>query len=154
MNLGPTNESKSTAIDTAVTDQGSAVVGKGNVGPGSVANEGNYLTQDAVQILGGKLNTGVDLTNVSGGVQFGTSSEQLAKITDSFAKASSDSSKAITDLLDKVLDSQSANTGDAINKITDLAENKQTDGESGKNKIVLYVVAGVLALVAFIFWKK
>jgi hypothetical protein len=35
-----------------------------------------------------------------------------------------------------------------------LAEGKQTDGEAGRNKTMLYVTLAVLALVGWIFWKR
>lgn len=40
-----------------------------------------------------------------------------------------------------------------INKISDLAESKQTGGESARDKTILYVVLAGLAAVAFIFGK-
>ena len=41
-----------------------------------------------------------------------------------------------------------------LSKVTDLAENKQTDGESGRNKTILYLVLAALAGVAVIFGRR
>lgn len=71
-----------------------------------------------------------------------------------------------------VLETQSSGLGDVLNrqneastgllsqigdKISALAESKQTEGDSGRNKIILYVVGGVLlviALAVFVFGRK
>ncbi len=64
------------------------------------------------------------------------------------------------DLLGQILASQGAASaasdarlGDLLGRITDLAENKQTGGESGRDKTILYVVLGVGAVLAMIFGK-
>lgn len=42
---------------------------------------------------------------------------------------------------------------DILNRVGDLAENKQTEGESGRNKTVLYIVLAAVAGLAIIFGK-
>lgn len=60
--------------------------------------------------------------------------------------------------LTSALNSQSAagrSQLDAIlNSIGGLAENKQTDGQASQNKTVVFVVVSVLALLAWIFYRK
>lgn len=60
--------------------------------------------------------------------------------------------------LSNALNSQSAAGQSTLNSVLDristLAENRQTDGDSSRNKIVLWIVLGVLALVGFVFTRK
>jgi len=44
--------------------------------------------------------------------------------------------------------------GQILSKLGELAESKQTEGESGRNQIVLWVVLGVLAVAALLVWTK
>jgi hypothetical protein len=64
----------------------------------------------------------------------------------------------VTDHIGAIIGKQTdANTG-AINAtlagLSDLALSKQTDGATAHDKTLLYVVGGVLALLALLLWRK
>lgn len=55
----------------------------------------------------------------------------------------------------RATDTITATIGDALKEISKLTESSQTGGDSERNKIILYVVLGVLGLLAAVFyWRK
>lgn len=64
----------------------------------------------------------------------------LGSILDKFNQSSTATATASGQNLDKVLA-----------QLAPLAESKQTDGQSGQNKTVLYIVLAIAAAVAVIF---
>jgi len=162
------SESKTTETQTGASDQARIVSGKGAVltESGSLALTGKgstYLSPGSLQVgAKGQLNTGLQLSNVGGDVTF-TSSDPgvLAMALDRISELSSTNAAAIENLASKsaqaaseAIEASKANLDDLLANIASLSENRQTDGEAGKNKIVLYVVLAVLALLGLLLWRK
>jgi hypothetical protein len=79
---------------------------------------------------------------------------QNKKLADSFLSAMKLKDETLADVLAEQQDSMGASQDKTNALLASLAESKQTEGESGRNKIVLYVVLATLALVGWIFWRK
>jgi len=99
-------------------------------------NQGLSLEKNA------KLNTGLDLGGAqTGNVTYsvvnnsGVSESGIASLVDTFTTTSKDTAEKFT------------------GQLGTLAENKQTDGDAGRNKIVLIVVLAVVALLGVFIWK-
>lgn len=136
--------SKSKSETSPITATGNAVVVKGK---GKVAKEGSVQVGDK-----GSLNTGFQLTqgkgatgdtNVTYQITNGVGEDGLSSLVNQLTAATGSQ----VDALAGVLKDQQSQVGE-------LAENKQTDGDAGRNKTVVLVVLAVLALVALFIWKR
>jgi len=58
------------------------------------------------------------------------------------------------DLARSALESSRDIFGQALSQIGSLAESKQTEGEAGRNKIMMWVALAALAVVAIVFWRS
>jgi hypothetical protein len=124
----------------------------------------NLGASDEGVVLGGQkntnlLNSGVAVTG-SKGVNIGTTIEAtdsnvtLGYDANAFNAALGNVGNTLTAALDKQSTAGKSILDSTLNKISELAESKLTEGDSDRNKIILYVVAGVLLLVGVIFWRK
>lgn len=119
--------------------------GKGNtVSKGAlskaVGNRGKLIESGGVEIgKGAKLST----------LDFGKSKVK-GNISVTINEGAGDLVGAVKSLATKVGDTLQSTVG----QIIPLAENKQTGGESGQNKTVLWVVLAALAMLGFVFYKK
>ena len=111
--------------------------------------QGIYLGSGAVESkVSGKGNT-VNITTTDPAVlqsidALGTNqSETLTNFLRDASRSSSEAADSTNSFLDKVL-----------GKVGDLAENKQTGGESGQSRTVLYVVLAIVLGVVVYFWPK
>lgn len=132
----PASFSKSNATDNTID-----VSGAESRAQRGGANS-NQATDNAVVVDYGKNNKlGPDLSGVKGDVTYtvtntsGVTEAGIASLVDQFSTSSKDT-------VEKVLGTVGA-----------LAENKQTDGDASRNKIVLYAVLAVVALLGVFVWK-
>ncbi len=135
----------------AIAAGAGAVVGKDEAVVQGGQNTKNVIGSDASSsgvVNNGGLAIGGQNNNLTGAqVTVGYDAGQFQTALQTVGSNLSEALNAQGDAGKQTLDS-------VLTKLSDLAESKQTDGESGKNKIVLYVVAGVLALLAFLFYRK
>lgn len=97
---------------------------------------------------GAKLNLGTVAGNTVGGdVTVGYDAGQFQTALQTVGSNLSNAVTAQQEAAQKNLDS-------VLSQLSTLAESAQTDGESGKNQIVLYVVLAVVGLVGWIFYRK
>lgn len=122
---------------TAARDEAVALGGTGNKNIIGADASGENNTVNSGTLSGNKDST------ITVGYDAGQFQTALQTVGSNLTNALSAQSAAGSETLENVL-----------GKLTDLAESKQTDGESGKNQIVLYVVLAVLAVVAWIFYRK
>lgn len=128
---------------------GSNVIG---IGGKQVGGGSNALDSGAVQAGG---NAHVDYTNQNVDTAviaaFGGTLRDVLGTQSAAAQAQSTTlAQLVSDQAD-----QSRNLFSDIGaKISDLAKNQQTGGETDRNKIILYVVLGVLALLGLVAWIK
>ena len=147
--------SKSKQSTTSVNDQGqlvgkSAKVAQGqsnltDIGKGGTLATGNTITFGAIA-KGATVNLTTTSPELLGHLSdlAENTSANFSQVIDSINTASAAGAASQKGLLDGVFE-----------KLTDLAESKQTDGASGQNKTVLYVViAIVVAVVVYFFGKK
>ena|ERR1044071_1883704 len=148
-NTGQGNVARTDGLNN--TTYAGAVVTGLNLAGGTGANS-NVLGQGALQVSGqGKAN--FDIQNVDKDViaAFGGT---LADVLHGQAQAETDRTASLQSLLSNQSD-QSSTLLESIGKqLSALAENKQTEGDSGRNKIVLYVVLAVLAVIGLLIWRK
>lgn len=117
------------STDQRKTASGSGIVQEGGaLGEGAIS--GKQIAQDgSVIIRGGK-----------GALTVNTLDAEFAK-------------SALSSVGD--LSRQQTNTlGQVLTEISSLAESKQTEGEAGRNKIMMWVALAALAVVAIMFWRQ
>lgn len=145
---GSGNSSASTTtIDNRVGASDEAVVQQG----GSVqASDEAVVVKDASTL---HAPGSVSFENVSGGISVQGASEDLVKnalqsVEDISNTASAYAAEGQSQVA-KILSG-------AISQVKDLAQSQQTQGESDRNRIILYIVLGigVLIVLAFIFRNK
>ena len=134
-----TNNVSNVENTPSATDEGQAAVGN------AFQNSGN-VSDGAFGIRAGK-NAKVNVTFASDpGVLnslLGQQTKTLSDLLGGINSANSGVNNALAGGLSSILD-----------KITGLAESKQTDGESGKDQRIVWIVVAVLAVVAIIFWRR
>jgi hypothetical protein len=123
-----------------VSDEGLAI----STGASSNSNVGGTMVQGSNLT---SLDKSLQNSTNTGTINYGLSPEDfrgtLADIGDTLTKSIAAQADAGSSALDS-----------SLGKLSDLAMTRATDGESGKNNIVLYIALGALALVAFVFWRK
>lgn len=87
--------------------------------------------------------------------------EVLAAALDKITELSQQQSASVESLANKTaqaasasIEASKANLDELLTNIATLSENRQTDGEASKNKIVLYVMLAVLAIVGVFLWRR
>jgi len=98
---------------------------------------------------------GLQFKNTKGDIIFNDPAGTLA-LADKFSTSLSDLGKQQQVGLEDALNAQTGIFKDTLGSLATLAESKQTDGASGVNKNIVYVIAGVLFLAGFIVyvWRK
>jgi hypothetical protein len=142
MGVGPfssESRSKSQTDTTSQTTTGSGIAqsvkGGGRVvGPSSV---GGNLSQQEVQ--GNLLRTDKGNITVTSGVDVTTLKDILAQQSSGASEVTS----TLSDIFNKTLEQVAAR-----------AESQETGGDSERNKIILYVVLGLFAVLAVYFWRR
>ena len=137
------SKSKASTTDNriAATDQAQVVQGSAKL-----------VEEGAVSVSeGSQVNTGLQLSNVGTGavVNIGGADMLLEANRDWLSSLS-----GFNDSLSAVAASGTDSLNAALASLKDLAESKQTDGESGKNNMLLYVALGAMALGAVYIVKK
>tara|TARA_R110000868_G_scaffold4437_1_gene27941 strand:- start:78 stop:506 length:429 start_codon:yes stop_codon:yes gene_type:complete len=115
-----------------------------STGSGSNSNVGGTMVQGSNLT---SLSNSLQNSNNSGTINYGLGAEDFRETISDIGSTLTKSIAAQADAGNSALDA-------SLSKLSDLAMTKATDGESGKNNIVLYIALGALALVAFIFWRK
>lgn len=128
-------DSTSNATDNRMTvsDNGIAVRGKG-----TVAEQGALVVSN-----GGRYNSGILVGRNNSGT-----------ITVNDTAALEDLAAQSTGTLGDALAGSGSLLSNALGKISDLSESSQTGGASEQNKIILYIVLGVLAVFGLIFYVR
>jgi len=138
---GDKNQTTSNA-ETGVSDSGLLIgAGSGGARDDGTVIQGGY--QSAIKIG----NTDISNQGNTGTITYGLRGEDLIA-------GLSDVTGQIGDIVGKQTDAATSQINATLAGLSDLALSKQTEGKSGTDNTVLYVVAGVLALIAFIFWRK
>lgn len=108
--------------------------------------KGKIVESGAIELGKGAKLTDTDLSGNTGTVTYnvthGVGADGLSSLVDKFTTSSGQTAQAFSGLLEK----QQTQLGA-------LAEGKQTDGDAGRNKIVVIVVVAVLVLVGLFIWK-
>jgi len=119
---------------------------------GGTGQNSNVLGQGALQVSGqGRAN--FDIQNVDADV-IGAFGGTLKDVLQGQATAEANRTDSLQSLLANQADNSSTLLESIGSKLSGLAENQQTGGDSSRNKIVLYVVLAVIALIAVIFWRR
>jgi hypothetical protein len=100
---------------------------------------------------GGRFQEGVDLTGSRGATinvsqdpdLFRAALESIERQGANFGETLQGASAQTSSIVEAVL-----------GKLTELAQSKQTDGESGRNMVILWIALGLLAVVGILFWRK
>jgi hypothetical protein len=152
MAFGPfSSESTSQQTSTSVSDQGQLIGKKSKVvqGQGQFVDNTKGRLNTGLQVTGGK---GKGATNVT--INSGLDGSGLEALVGRLTTASTGQVDALTSLLSdqqaQLADLAKAQQAD----VATLAENKQTEGDSSRNKIVLIVVLAVIGLLGLLIWKK
>lgn len=131
-----------------------AQMGQTNVGKGATVKTGGIDVSKAKVAKGGTLSITVGDTKPLEDL----SKEFSLAVQDINAENSAALSKVSTasgEQLGQALAGLGAQLKDAFSQLSTLSESKQTEGESGRNQVMLWVVLGVLALMGFIFfWRR
>jgi len=147
-NLGMSSDSKTTANYSAA---GAGAVqntgkdgqsGQTNIGRNSTVQTGLLDLNKVSVAKGGTLSVNIGDTQAV---------EDLSK---QFALTVQDISGQNSDSLSAAVQGMGDQLKSAFTQLAALGESKQTEGDSGRNKIILYVVLGVLALVGLIFFLR
>lgn len=109
---------------------------------GNDASQGQGVINNGALAIGGYGNNLSNAT-VSVGYDAGQFQTALQTVGSNLSSALNSQSASSNSTLDAVL-----------NQIGALAESKQTDGASGVNKNIVWIVAGVLLLLGFLFYRK
>lgn len=146
-NFGGGSRSSSSDSRVAGTDQAVAI-GGANTQAGLGENTLNVSGKSNVD-----LRSGIILGNTTGGVDisltdsspdlFRAALAAVERQSQGFSEALGGVSGQTASIIDKVL----AN-------LTDLAESKQTEGESKRDSKVLWIALGLLAVVGIYFWGR
>lgn len=137
--FGSGDKSQSTTVtNLGASDEGIVLGGSKNT---NLLNSGVAITDSKNVVLGNSIEA--KDSNVTLGYDANAFNAALGNVGDTLTKALNQQSTAGKSILDSTL-----------NKISELAESKLTEGDSDRNKIILYVVAGALLLVGVIFWRK
>lgn len=109
---------------------------------GNDASQGQGVINNGALAIGGAGNNlqGADITLGYDAGQFQTA---LQSVGSNLSNALNSQSAASNTTLDAVL-----------NKLSALAESKQTDGASAVNKNIVWIVAGLLLLLGYLFRRK
>jgi hypothetical protein len=118
------------------------------VGTGAATRVGDFSDSNTVLNLteGAKLTTGVDVAgaNIGGNVNVTTADPELVgKALDEVTRLSSGFSGTVADLNKGVLD-----------KISELALSQQTQGETERNKTILYIALAGLGVLGIWAYRK
>lgn len=152
MGLFGIDSNKTSARDEriAVTDQGVATRG-GNTTLGEevlALGTNARLQAGGIQVAGGGKGS-TTTTNIT------TSDPDVLREALEFADRQS---SGFTDTLQDLLNAQGSQTQgilDAVlGQLASLAESKQTEGESGRDKIIMWIALGLFAVVAIFFWRR
>lgn len=132
VNVGPKGKMQTGGLDVS-----GATVGKG----GTLALTFNDPSafQDALQVVEDVTNKNTDALNAA-----------LSASGDTLNAALS----ASGDQLNQALQATSDQIKTALGQIAGLTESSQTGGDSGRNKIILWIVMGLLGLVGLIFYFR
>jgi hypothetical protein len=142
--------------------KGSGIFGIG--GSDSSANDNRQSAGDAGQNIRGnsnqvvlpgstlldfrsaKLNTAPTITGNKGGVvinDIGAVSDLASKFTDAISGITQQTNQTLSN----ALGAQNGQVSDALNKVSDASANASTGGDTDRNKIILYIVLGLFALL-------
>lgn len=125
----------STVTDARQTASGSGIIQRGGaLGEGATSigglggGQGNVAQPGATQVAG------------HGQLTINTLDAEVAK--------------AALESVGSLSERQSDTFGQMLGQISSLAESKQTEGESDRNRILMWVALAALAVVALIFWRQ
>lgn len=100
------------------------------------------------EVIGSTLNSNSVLAANSGTITYGLGVEDVTKLL-------SDTTSGISALVNKQTDAARNQVQDVVTGLQDLAMSKQTDGESNRDKTILWIVGlGLIGVLAFIFGGK
>ena len=163
------SSSSSTDARVGAADQGVVTQGKGTASArdmGKALGAGaKLLEKNAVDVSGNKgtINSGLQVSTkgnvvINDTAPIASLASQFADTLKAITSQESDLLQNITskssDALTSALSQQSSQASDALGKVSDLSANAQTGGDTDRNKIILYVVLGVLALLGVVFYVK
>jgi hypothetical protein len=147
----------------AARDQGAAILGDGVAisGAGAVgaaasgqAAQGQAITaKDEAIAQGGQGNKNIIGTDLSGNSLGSGATLQVGYNASDLNSALSNVGSTLTTAISQQSSAGKTSLDAVLSRVADLAESKQTSGDSGRNNIILYVVLGVLALLGVFIWK-
>ena len=136
-------DQRAAAADQALLSYGrDSQAGSVNVGRGAAVQTGG------LDLSKTKIEKGGTLSVTLGDTQ------PLQDLSETFALTVRDISTASTTGLQSALEASGQQIQDAISKLAKLGESTTTGGDSERNKIILWVVLGVLGLVGAIFYFR
>ena len=127
---------------STVAQGGSLLLGKGS----------NYVAPGSLNFAGAK-----------GDIIFNTSADEdiITAALDKLGDLNSNYNANLQNIFDQAAAANAAaaaasggNLDKVLSTLTPLAESKQTDGESGRNNVVLWVFLAIAAVAGIYFWRK
>ncbi len=148
-----TTDNRMTGTDSAKINRGqgatmatdSAKVNKAK-GKAVVAQDNAMVFQSTV---GAGANTGLKVGNLGAGASL-TIQDGSKEISDMATSTIS----SLTDSFRSALSSTGSSMSSALDQVRGLAETRVTDNESQRNKLILYLGAGLILLGALYMWLK
>jgi len=148
-----TTDARMTGTDSAKINKGqgatmatdSAKVNKAK-GKATIAQDNAMVFQSTV---GAGANTGLKVGNLGAGASL-TIQDGSKEISDFASSALS----GITDSFKSAMSSTGSTMSAALDQVRGLAETRVTDNESQRNKLILYLGAGLILLGALYMWLK
>jgi hypothetical protein len=117
----------------------------------NTATDEAQLAMDQGQIINPY---GIGISGTTGTTLNFQDTEVVTKALDNITALALGFQEGLGDYVGQATKAISANTADALGYVTGLSESRLTDGDSSRNRIILYVVLAVLAVFGLIFWRR